>query len=52
MPQSGALAPVEKAASAVENAAADGWPGGEEGWRTAPLERGGERGWRLVERVG
>jgi hypothetical protein len=52
MPQSGALAPVEKAASAVENAAAGGWPDGEEGWRAAPLERGGERGWRLVERGG
>ena len=26
------VALVEKAADAVENAAAGGWPGGEEGW--------------------
>jgi hypothetical protein len=36
-------APVEKAAGVVENDAAGGWPGGEEGWRAAALEHGGER---------
>jgi hypothetical protein len=52
MPQSSALAPVEKAASVVENTATSRWPSGEEGWRAASLERGGERGWRLVEHGG
>jgi hypothetical protein len=37
---------VDKAAGVVENTTADGWPNGEEGWRTAALERGGERGQR------
>jgi hypothetical protein len=39
-------APVEKATSAVENTAASGWPGGEEGWRAVALERenGGRSG--------
>jgi hypothetical protein len=33
---------VDKVACVVENAATGGWPGGEEGWRAAALERGGE----------
>jgi hypothetical protein len=42
------IAPVQKVVDAVENAAAEGWPGGEEGWRATVLEHGGERtaaGW-------
>jgi hypothetical protein len=35
--------PVEKAACAVENTAADGWPGGER-------KDGGRRRWSVVER--
>ena len=45
-------ASVEMAAGAVENVAAGGWPGGEEGWWVAALERGRERGRRLVGRGG